>query len=146
MKLAALVVVVIGLVACRSSAPSWIPLTAQAREAPSVTLVWVGRGECERLEDGRWVRRPEFDYEFSVEQHRRGTHWSSVKSLRRRHPSYDGSAGPRAQTYFFEIDYAQADGAGRRTGRLASSLGAGTLHTDRDFRTAEMEGRANVSR
>lgn len=135
------------LAACHPKAPTWIPLTTESTTpASDVTLVWVGRGECERFEDGRWIRRPEFDYEFSVEQRRRGSHWSSIKSMRRHHPAYDGSAGPRSLTYFFELDFARPDAGGRVAASLASSLGAGTGLTDREFRAAVIEIRADVSR
>jgi hypothetical protein len=124
--------------------PNWAPLREAKTEPSELTLVWVGRGECERFEDGQWIRRPEFDYEFSVEQRRSGAHWESTKSLRRLHPRYDGSAGERAQTYFFEIDYAPANAQGDVEGALRSSLGAGSVATDREFRSALVEIRANT--
>jgi hypothetical protein len=123
------------LVGCAGAKP-WLPLAETAGPAPELTLVWVGRGECERLEAGAWVRRPEFDYDFTVEQRREGDHWESVKSLRRRHPAYDGVAGERLQTWFFRLDLAAPEG-GRVAGTLTSSLGNGAGETDREFRTAE---------
>lgn len=129
------VLLVLALFGCASPRP-WLPVTTAARPAPEVTLVWVGRGECERMEEGRWVRRPEFDYDFSVEQRRYGNHWESVKSMRRLHPAYDGSAGERAQTYFFHLDY-EASAAARVPMRLRSSLGDGEGSADREFREAE---------
>lgn len=148
MKLFSLTVIAaLTLTACHPKAPTWIPLSAQSATPQSdITLVWVGRGECDRFEDGRWVRRPELDYEFSVEQRRRGPHWSSIKSMRRHHPDYDGSAGPRAQTYFFEIDFAGADHDGRVAARLTTSLGSGSGVADREFRNAVLDIRADVSR
>src|SRR5688572_27258771 len=111
--------------ACGAPAAStWVPLTAEPPPAAELTLVWVGRGECERLVDGRWVRAPAFDYDFTVEQHRRRARWESVKSLRRRHPAYDGSAGPRLQTYFFHVDYTPGL-SGQLASRLRTSLGDG---------------------
>lgn len=133
-------------------AAGWVPLASASDLAPAsamddeLTLVWVGRGECERLEDGRWVRRPELDYEFSVEQRRRGDRWESVKTMRRRHPGYDGSAGPRVQTYFFVIEYGEPDADGRVAAKVTSSLGGGEGVTDREFRDAVLEIRADVSR
>ena len=111
-----------------------------------LTLVWVGRGECERFEDGAWVRRPAFDYEFSVEQHRLGGRWESVKTMRRLHPDYDGTAGPRLQTYFFQIEYGQPDAAGNAASKIKSSLGVGSGETDREFRASTLEIKAEVSR
>jgi hypothetical protein len=96
-----------------------------------MTLVWVGHGECERLEAGRWVRRPEFDYRFTVEQRRFSDHWASVKSMQRHHPEYDGSAGPRTQTYFFRLDL--------DAGAAVSTLGTGTFVADAEFREATLE-------
>lgn len=128
-----------------AAAPAWIPGPRAAADAePPLTLVWVGRGEAERLESGAWIRVPEFDYEFSVEQRRFGDHWESVKSMVRRHPAYDGSAGPRAQTYYFQIQFrAQAEGLVGAS--ITSSLGSGTGSTDREFRSAVLEMRPEIS-
>lgn len=127
---------VVALAVSSCAAPQvWIPPPSEAQRGPAdLVVLWVGRGECEGLQDGQWVRRPEFDYEFSVEQHRYGTHWESVKTLRRLHPGYDGSAGPRAQVYFFQLD-AQPQGAID----LKSSLGDGAGTTDEEFRHATLE-------
>jgi hypothetical protein len=129
---------------CATSAP-WAPLRTSYEEPTETTLVWVGRGECERLEEGQWVRHPEFDYEFAVEQRRSGTHWESTKSLRRLHPNYDGSAGERTQTFFFAVDYDAATPQGSVAGSVRSTLGSGTVSTDREFRKAKVELRAEVS-
>lgn len=128
-----------------AGAPPWTPLRAAFGEVTETTLVWVGRGECERLEDGEWVRRPEFDYEFSVEQRRSGAHWESTKSLRRHHPDYDGSAGERAQTFFFAVEYDAVTQQGGVAGAVRSTLGSGTVSTDREFRKAQVDLRAEVS-
>jgi hypothetical protein len=112
---------------------------------PALTLVWVGRGETERLENGTWKRAPEFDYEFSVEQRRYENHWESVKSLRRRNPAYDGSAGPWEQLYFFKVDYSPAAPDGAVTSTIASTLGAGKGKTDREFREAAIELSPDIS-
>lgn len=112
---------------------------------PEYTLVWVGRGEAERLVDGVWRRAPEFDYDFSVQQVRYGDRWSSVKSMRRRHPDYDGSAGPRAQTYFFQIGYQPAGADGRVKANILSTLGQGHGHADVEFRESVLEIRADIS-
>lgn len=131
------------LAAC-SNAP-WLPVRVDPSHSAETTLVWVGRGECESFQDDKWVRRPDFDYEFSVEQRRSGTRWESVKSLRRLHPDYDGSAGERTQTYFFAVAYHPSGTAGRVTGEVRSSLGAGSIETDRDFREATIDIDAEVS-
>ena len=121
------------LTGCATATP-WIPLSAAKPGEPELTLVWVGRGECERLENGVWVRREELDYDFSVEQRRMGQRWESVKSMRRRHPDYDGIAGPRTQTYFFALEFS-AGGAMKVT----TTLGDGTGKTDAEFRKAELQ-------
>lgn len=123
---------------CAASQP-WVPLAPAPAAPPELTLVWVGRGECERYAGGTWVRAPEFDYDFNVEQRRYGDHWESVKSMRRRHPAYDGSAGPRAQTYFFNLAFQAPDGSGQVAGELTSSLGRGQIRTDREFRESELD-------
>ncbi|MDX2009564.1 MAG: hypothetical protein SFW67_05220 [Myxococcaceae bacterium] len=124
------------MLGCAGASP-WVPLSREATPE-GTTLVWVGRGACERLEGGQWVRREAFDYEFSVEQRRLGAHWVSVKTMRRLHPEYDGSAGPRLQTFFFEQAFQPADPGGRVSGTLTSTLGEGTVSADREFRSAEL--------
>jgi hypothetical protein len=132
------------LAACSNNAP-WLPIRSAPTPSTETTLLWVGRGECESLQDGKWVRRPSFDSEFSVEQRRSGARWESVKSLRRLHPEYDGSAGERAQTYFFTVDYRPPTRDGGVRGQVQSSLGRDVVETDRDFREATIELDAAVS-
>ena len=134
------------LAGCGSSRSGVIPPRAGPGPEPVLTLVWAGRGQAERMEGGSWKRVPEFDYEFTVEQRRYATHWESVKSLRRRHPGYDGSAGPREQTMFFRLDYTAPDPKGRVSSTIRSSLGDGTGHTDPEFRQAVMEMHPDISR
>lgn len=122
-----------------------VPLRAEAPSAPVLTLVWVGIGEAERFDRGAWARAPEFDYDFSVEQRRFGDRWESVKSLRRRHPGYDGSAGPRAQTYFFGIELGAPSEGGKVPIRIASTLGDGTGEADVEFRKSVLELHPDVS-
>lgn len=136
MKLNWMLVTMAGLMSCAGQAP-WMPLT-KTTNSPQLTLVWVGRGECERLENGAWVRRPELDYDFSVEQRRFGEHWESVKSMRRRHPGYDGVAGPRSQTMFFVLDFAAPDAQQKVAAQLTATIGNGTGTTDPEFRHAEL--------
>lgn len=128
-----LLLMLLMLTGCATATP-WIPLSATKPAEPELTLVWVGRGECERLENGVWVRREELDYDFSVEQRRMGQRWESVKSMRRRHPDYDGIAGPRTQTYFFALEFS-AGGAMKVT----TTLGDGAGKTDAEFRKAELQ-------
>ncbi len=124
---------------CAVSKP-WVPLRAEKPADPLITIVWVGRGECERLENGAWVRRPEFDYDFVVEQRRLGDHWESVKNMRRRHPAYDDTSGfgERAQTYFFNLAYSTPDAQGQVQTAVTTTLGNGEGSTDREFRKSEL--------
>lgn len=112
--------------------------------AADLSLVWVGYGECERFEKGLWVRHAEFDYEFTVEQRRYRDHWESVKHLRRRHPNYDGSAGPREQTLHFQLAFG-APSAEAVPLRILSTLGPGEGQSDRSFRHAELVFHPDVS-
>jgi hypothetical protein len=107
-------------------------------------LVWVGTGEAERYVDGEWRRAPEFDYEFSVEQRRYAGQWQSIKSLRRRHPAYDGSAGPREETWFFNLEL-QAEQQGQLPVVVVSSLGDGQGRMDSQFRVATLEMKPEIS-
>lgn len=136
MKKTLLLTLLSTLTAC-ATPQGWVPLTDHRAE-PEVTLLWVGRGECERLENGAWVRRPELDYDFSVEQRRLGNHWESVKSMRRLHPGYDGIAGPRTQTYFFHLDFEAPDAQQKVAAKLTATIGNGSGVTDREFRAAEL--------
>jgi hypothetical protein len=130
---------------CGGSAPS-LPLSARAFAEGEPTLVWVGRGEAERYEDGVWSRTPSFDYDFLVLQRRHADHWESIKEMHRRHPEYDESAGPRDQTYHFRIDLpAAVSGAGPFPLEVRSTLGDGSGTTDAEFRRALLTIRADVS-
>ncbi|WP_426730583.1 hypothetical protein [Myxococcus faecalis] len=131
--------------ACASTAPGALPLRAEKGPEPEVTLLWVGEAQAERFEEGAWKRVPAFDYEFTVEQRRFGNHWESVKHLRRRHPDYDGSAGPREQTMFFRVDLGAVESSGRVALKLVSTLGPGEGTTDRAFREAKLVFRPELS-
>lgn len=130
---------------CAGGAAS-LPFSEHAFDEGQPTLVWVGRGEAERYADGTWSRAPAFDYDFSVTQRRRADHWESIKEMHRRHPDYDGSAGPRDQTYHFRIGLpAAASGAGPYPLEVRSTLGDGQGTTDAEFRHSVLTLRANVS-
>lgn len=125
--------------------PTGLSLAGENSEQPLATLVWVGHGRAERLEGGTWRRVPQFDYEFSVEQRRFADRWESTKTMRRRHPEYDGSAGPRLQSYLFQLRLGPgADGA-TVAYDITSSLGKGTGRGDREFRGAVLEIDADTS-
>jgi hypothetical protein len=132
------------LTGCAPSAPRAFPTRVGPPAVPETTLVWVGTGEAERYVDGEWRRAPEFDYEFSVEQRRYAGQWQSIKSLRRRHPAYDGSAGPREETWFFNLEL-QAEQQGQLPVVVVSSLGDGQGRMDSQFRAATLEMKPEIS-
>jgi hypothetical protein len=130
---------------CAGPTKGVLPPREGAPPPSDVTLVWVGYGESERLEGGAWKRHPEFDYEFTVEQRRYPDHWESVKHMRRRHPAYDGSAGPRELTYHFRLDLDATGRDGRVPVRITSTLGPGEGHADREFRSASLVFHPDIS-
>lgn len=132
------------LAACGASAAPALPLATGAPEEPNLTLVWVGFGEAERLVDGEWRRSPAFDYRFTVTQRRYADRWESVKELHRTHPDYDGSAGPRDQSYYFRLDFVSTDGD-QVLAEIASTLGDGEGRSDREFREGRLELRPDIS-
>jgi hypothetical protein len=134
---------------CKPRRPPATPagMTLAAGPPPGLlaTLVWVGRGEAERFEGGAWRRIPAFDYELSVEQRRYADHWDSIKTMRRRHPDYDGSAGPRLQVMAFRIELFPGERPGTARYELVSSLGKGTGHGDAELRESVLDIKADVS-
>ncbi|MCE9580347.1 MAG: hypothetical protein K8W52_44930 [Deltaproteobacteria bacterium] len=129
-------VVALLLTSCAHPLPP-MPTAAAPPPVADATLVWVGRGDAYRWRAGTWQRDAGYDYEFSVVQRRYRDHWESIKSLHRRHPDYDGRGGPRDQSMFFRMDLAP-EGAGVALA-IASNLGRGQGHTDREFRDTELE-------
>ncbi len=111
---------------------------------PDMTLIWHGTGEAYRQDNGVWERRPEQDYEFTVVQRRYDGVWESTKEMHRRHPLYDGVAGPRDQSYFFSIRYGKGGDASVPF-EVRSSLGDGNGSADKDVRQATMDIKAEVS-
>lgn len=122
-----------------------LPTEVGPPKTPDLVLVWVGHAETERLDGDTWQRAPSFDYEFTVEQRRFADHWESIKHLKRRHPGYDGSAGPREQTMFFRVELGDVDSEGKLAVSVASTLGGGKGRVDREFRSATLELAADVS-
>lgn len=136
---------VLVLMGCSGPAVGVLPTREGPAPTPDAVLVWVGSGEAERMTAGAWERVPEFDYEFTVEQRRFADHWESAKHLIRRHPGYDGSAGPREQTMFFRLELGPRQGQAVAV-TIASSLGDGAGHTDPEFRAAALTMHPTVSR
>lgn len=104
--------------------------------APDAILAWVGTGTAEAWKGDTWVRQPAQDYEFAVVQRRFTGHWESVKMMNRRHPDYDGSAGPRDQVHFFRLGLQHDEGRCFDLS-LESSMGRGSGRADEALRAFE---------
>jgi len=110
-----------------------VPLNRSVELDDTYTIIWNGISKVYRYENGQWLRAENYDYQFDVVQKRYDNYWKSVKSLHRIHPDYDGKAGDRDQTMYFEVAYKNLiDGKVQAT--INSSLGNGTGTTDTEFR------------
>lgn len=124
---------VILLSGCGASKKTPIPLSASVELDDTCTIIWNGISKAYRYENGEWKRTENYDYQFNVVQKRHDRLWESVKTLHRIHPEYDGKAGSRDQTMYFEVAYKNLiDGKVQAT--IHSSLGNGTGTTDTEFR------------
>lgn len=120
---------------CASAEP--VPTSASTGgSVGQLRLLWVGWGRAERFVDGTWRRAAEQDYEFSVRQDRFSFHWESIKTMHRRHPAYDGSAGPRNQAHFFLVKYRDGQQMAVQS-TIESSFGPGHGTSDGEFRRCE---------
>ncbi len=121
------------LASCNTSKQAIIPLSRSVVSDDTYTIIWNGVSKAFRYDNGQWLRAESYDYQFNVVQKRYDNHWKSVKSLNRIHPNYDGKAGDRNQTMYFEVAYKNlTDGKVQAT--INSSLGNGTGTTDTEFR------------
>ena len=123
---------------CGSSGKIIIPTS---RTLPGIddnyTIVWVGSGESYVYVDGKYQRSESNDYSFEVIQRRYGHTWKSIKNMHRIHPDYNGKAGPREHTMYFEIAFSkQGD---KIVSKVRSSLGSGTGTSDNEFREQTMQ-------
>ena len=96
------------------------------------SIIWVGSGESYVYIDGKYERSESNDYSFEVVQRRYDNSWKSVKNMHRIHPDYDGKAGGREQTMFFEIDFSKE--GNKIVSKINASLGSGTGESDNEFR------------
>ncbi len=120
---------------CSSSKQVIVPLSSSVELDDTYTIIWNGVSKAYRYENGQWLRAESYDYQFNVVQKRYEKEWKSVKSLQRNHPDYDGRAGNRDQTMYFEVAYNNLiDGKVQAT--IQSSLGNGTATTDSEFRAS----------
>jgi len=121
------------LASCSTSKQVTVPLSRLVELDDTYTIIWNGISKAYRYENGQWLRAESYDYQFDVVQKRYDNHWKSVKSLHRIHPDYDGKAGDRDQTMYFEVAYKNLiDGKVQAT--INSSMGNGTGTTDTEFR------------
>jgi hypothetical protein len=121
------------LASCSTSKQAIIPLNRSVELDDTYTIIWNGISKAYRYDNGQWLRAESYDYQFNVVQKRYDNHWKSIKSLHRIHPDYDGKAGDRDQTMYFEVAYKNLiDGKVQAT--INSSLGDGTGTTDTEFR------------
>jgi hypothetical protein len=116
---------------------SVVPLSSKVVVEDTYTIVWNGTSEAYRFVDGNWVRAENYDYQFVVNQKRYDSKWKSVKTLQRLHPEYDGKAGERDQTMYFEVDYKNITD-GKVETAIVSTLGEGTGATDTEFRNTQL--------
>jgi len=121
------------LASCSSSKQLIVPLNRSVELDDTYTIIWNGVSKAYRYENGQWLRAESYDYQFDVVQKRYDNHWKSVKSLHRIHPDYDGKAGDRDQTMYFEVAYKNLID-GQVNAIISSSLGNGTGTTDTEFR------------
>jgi hypothetical protein len=121
------------LAGCSTPKQINIPLSRSVELDDTYTIIWNGISKAYRYENGQWLRAESYDYQFDVVQKRYTNHWKSVKSLHRIHPDYDGKAGDRDQTMYFEVAYKRLIN-GEVQAAINSSLGNGTGTTDTEFR------------
>jgi hypothetical protein len=125
------------LASCTTAKKSIIPVSDKTEFEDTYTIIWNGYSKAFAYEDGNWERAATFDYYFDVIQKRYKNEWKSVKSLHRIHPEYNGKAGERDQTMYFNVKYLALDQA-IVVGQINASLGDGSVKTDPEFRKSEM--------
>lgn len=125
------------LIRCGKTDPGVIPHSRSVDLDDTYTIIWHGVSKAYRFEDGAWHRFESYDYTFDVVQKRYPNHWKSVKTLHRIHPEYDGNAGNRHQTMFFDVVYKSMT-SNQVQAVITSTLGNGTGITDTEFRKSEL--------
>ncbi len=121
------------LASCSTSKQITVPRNRSVELDDAYTIIWNGISKAYRYENGQWLRVESCDYQFDVVQKRYDNIWKSVKSLHRIHPDYDGKAGDRDQTMYFEIAYKNLIN-GMVQAIINSSLGNGIGTSDTEFR------------
>lgn len=120
---------------CSRSNEVTIPLSDSLTFDDTYTIIWNGISKAYRYDNGKWKRAENYDYQFDVVQKRYDNHWKSVKSLHRIHPDYDGKAGDRDQTMYFEVVYKNLIDE-KVQAEIYSTLGNGSGTSDKEFRTS----------
>jgi hypothetical protein len=121
-----LAAIALSLAACASLQTS-LPLTDQPQPPPLSSSVFAGHAQAARFVAGSWQPVPEHDYDFIVMERRFAERWEAVKEIHRRHPRYDGRAGPRDQTLYFTVRTSTTADGGLDLA-VEGSLGAGKGH------------------
>lgn len=121
-----LAVIALSLAAC-TSLHSSLPLTDLPPQPSLSSSVFVGHARAMRFVAGSWLPLPEHDYDFLVLERRFAGRWEAVKEIHRRHPRYDGRAGPRDQTLYFTVRTSPASDGGLDL-TVEGSLGTGSGH------------------
>ncbi len=135
-KSASVVVMAVLFMSCVSR--SNLPISASFTPEPERTIVLVGTGEAFRFSDGKWIKSPGYNYEFSVIQRRYADRWESIKEMHRRHPDYSGLAGPRDQTHHFVIRFEKGEG-GSIPFIADTTMGSGAGKADESFKEVVVE-------
>lgn len=114
-----------------------IPLNKSIEPDDTYTIIWNGISKAYRYEKESWNRDESYDYQFNVVQKRYENHWKSIKTLHRIHPDYDGKAGERDQTMYFEVIYKTMKEQAVQS-EIQASIGNGTGTSDAEFRVSEL--------
>lgn len=130
--------ILIALWSCSSSKKGTIPFSQTLLIDDTYTIIWNGVSHAYRYENKNWVRDEQYDYQFDVIQKRYDNLWKSVKSLHRIHPEYDGKAGDRDQTMYFEVAYTSLNESNKVKSLITSSLGNGTGLSDAEYRESQL--------
>jgi hypothetical protein len=115
------------LLAGCSSTSSPLPRTDAPAPVPASSSVFAGHARAFRFVKEAWVASPEYDYDFIVFERRYADRWETIKEIHRRHPKYDGRAGPRDQTVWFLVRTSPASDGGTDLA-VEGSLGRGSGH------------------
>jgi hypothetical protein len=115
------------LLAGCSSTSSPLPQTEAPAPVPVSSSAFAGHARAFRFVKGAWVASPEYDYDFIVLERRFADRWETIKEIHRRHPRYDGRAGPRDQTVWFAVRTSPAADGGSDLA-IDGTLGRGSGH------------------